>query len=1002
MKKQWLMVSLVCGSLLLHACGGGGAPSATQLLITIAQGAATAGTALTINVSAVDASGAVVTGYAGTVQFTSTDPKAVLPSGALTNGTGSFSVTLKTSGSQSITATSGSLTGTLSSISVSPGAVAALSITASSSNPTAGTPFNITVNAVDAYNNVAPSYIGTVHFTSSDSQATLPGNTTLTNGTGSFAVTLKTAGSQTISATDTVTASITGGSNPITVNAGPLTALAVQAPSAVTTGIAFSVTVNAADTYGNVVTSYTGTVHFTSTDGQATLPGNSTLTSGTGTFSSLILKTIGTQTITATDTVTATVKGTSNSINVVSNAATHLSIAGPGSVDTRQTFQFSVTALDAANNQSAGYAGTVKFSSSDTQAKLPANATLTAGTISGLSATFETAAAQTLTATDTTTSSITGSASITVNPAPALVIGSGAPPAGTVGQAYNPHTIRICTRWFYRYCYQWRYVNESGFPLTGTGGISPYTWSWAPATGSSLPPGLSTGNPNNPSCPLVATYGYYTYRPGCIYGTPTQPGTFDVVVTITDSGLPAVQTTANYAITINPPPLPVVNTTPAPPPGVEGQAYTYTFTASGYPPLTWSESGALPAGLTFDSSTETLSGKPTQTGSFQITVTATDQFKQSSTATNNFTIVVAAHGFVATGSMGTARRFHTATLLGTGKVLVAGGEDAGATAFASAELYDPSTGTFTPTTHSMTAPRVGHTATLLSNGKVLITGGATDATENALSSAELYDPTTDTFTATGSMTTARVAHTATVLTDGTVLIAGGDGIFFNGVQNTNIKSLASAEIYDPSKGTFTATGSMSVPRESHTATLLGDGSGRVLIAGGSDGAVGNSTPAATIYATAELFDPSKGTFSAAGMMTAERDFFTATLLSTGKVLAAGGASSSGTLNTADLFDPTSTNFTATGNLTAPRYDHDATTLSDQTVLLTGGTDSNDRALATAEVYTPSAGTFATTGSMISPRVWHTSTLLPNGKVLVTGGEDNNSQLLATAELYLYQ
>jgi len=331
---------------------------------------------------------------------------------------------------------------------------------------------------------------------------------------------------------------------------------------------------------------------------------------------------------------------------------------------------------------------------------------------------------------------------------------------------------------------------------------------------------------------------------------------------------------------------------------------------------------------------------------------------------------------------------------------VAGGEDAGATAFASAELYDPSTGTFTPT-GSMTTPRVGHTATLLGDGsgRVLITGGATDATENALSSAELYDPAAGTFSATGSMTTARVVHTATMLSNGTVLIAGGDGSFFNGVQNTSILSLASAEIYDPTKGTFTATGSMSVPRESHTATLLGDGSGRVLIAGGSDGAVGNTTPAATIYATSELFDPTKGTFSAAGMMTSGRDFFTANLLGSGKVLAAGGVSSTSDLNTADLFDPTSTSFTATGNLTAPRFYHDATTLSDGTVLLSGGSDANDRALATAEIYDPTAVTFATTGSMISVRVWHTATLLPNGKVLVTGGADNNSQPLATAELY---
>jgi WD40 repeat protein len=377
-------------------------------------------------------------------------------------------------------------------------------------------------------------------------------------------------------------------------------------------------------------------------------------------------------------------------------------------------------------------------------------------------------------------------------------------------------------------------------------------------------------------------------------------------------------------------------------------------------------------------------------------VTATDQFNQASAAVP-FTIVITAHGFVATGSMATARRFHTATLLGNGKVLVTGGEDAGTTAFASAELYDPSTGMFTPTTGSMTAARVGHTATLLGNGKVLITGGATDASENALASAELYDPTTNMFTATGSMTSARVSHSATLLNNGKVLVAGGDVIFYNGVANTNIKSLASAEIFDPATGTFTATGSLSVARESHTATLLNDG--RVLVAGGSDGTLGNPTPAATVYATAELFDPTKGTFTAAGMMTSGRDFFTASLLGSGKVLAAGGANVAGFLATADLFDPTSTSFAATGNMTATRFYHDASLLNGGTVLLTGGSDANNRALDSAEVYDPTAGTFAITGSMLSVRVWHTSTLLPNGKVLVTGGANNSSTPLATAELY---
>src|SRR5208282_1015423 len=283
-------------------------------------------------------------------------------------------------------------------------------------------------------------------------------------------------------------------------------------------------------------------------------------------------------------------------------------------------------------------------------------------------------------------------------------------------------------------------------------------------------------------------------------------------------------------------------------------------------------------------------------------------------------------------------------------------------------------------------------ATVLSSGKVLITGGATDASENALSSAELYDPVTGIFSAiTVGMTTARVSHTATLLQDGRVLVAGGDTIFFNGVQNTSIQSLASAEIFDPSMGTFTSTANMNAARETHTATLLNDGT--VLIAGGSDGALGNPTPAATVYSSAELFNPSTLQFTPAGSMSTARDFFTATLLGNGTVLISGGTNTTDFLASADLFDPTSTSFSPTGNLTAPRFYHDAT------VLLSGGSDANNRALATAEIYDPTGGSFAITGSMISARVWHTATVLQNGKVLVTGGADTNSTPLATAELY---
>jgi len=124
----------------------------------------------------------------------------------------------------------------------------------------------------------------------------------------------------------------------------------------------------------------------------------------------------------------------------------------------------------------------------------------------------------------------------------------------------------------------------------------------------------------------------------------------------------------------------------------------------------------------------------------------------------------------------------------------------------------------------MTSKRLGLTATLLNSGNVLVAGG-TDGSGNLVAIAELYDPAAGTFAATGSMLTARIHHTATVLHDGTVLLAGGETFsasFFTG--------LSSAELFNPTGGTFSLTGSMGTDRQFHTANLLNDG--RVLVTGG--------------------------------------------------------------------------------------------------------------------------------------------------------------------------
>ena len=237
----------------------------------------------------------------------------------------------------------------------------------------------------------------------------------------------------------------------------------------------------------------------------------------------------------------------------------------------------------------------------------------------------------------------------------------------------------------------------------------------------------------------------------------------------------------------------------------------------------------------------------------------------------------------ATGNMTTGHDNHTATLLLNGKVLVAGGfSGTVGQGIANAELYDSATGTWTATS-PMRSPRFYHTATLLPNGKVLVAGGVNgDAT---IGTAELYDPTAGTWTLINPMTTNRSLHTATLLTNGKVLVAGGGG---SGTYN-------SAELFDPATGTWSPTGAMNVIRLSHTATLLRDG--RVLVAGGW-----NSSPSFPADAAdTELYDPATGTWTYAGSLTVPRYSHTATLLGDGNVLVTGGTSTTGLTSSAEVF-----------------------------------------------------------------------------------------------------
>ena len=326
----------------------------------------------------------------------------------------------------------------------------------------------------------------------------------------------------------------------------------------------------------------------------------------------------------------------------------------------------------------------------------------------------------------------------------------------------------------------------------------------------------------------------------------------------------------------------------------------------------------------------------------------------------------------AAGGLATARYMNAATLLPSGKVLVAGGMNDSSSGghVASAEVYDPATNTWSAA-GSLATARCSYTATLLPNGKVLVAGGHNGS---ALASAEFYDPGTNTWSAAASLSTARYWHTATLLASGKVLVAGGD----NGPS-----SLASAELYDPVANTWSAAGSLTTARYSHRATLLP--SGKVLVTGGS----GTSS---------EIYDPVANTWSAAGNLAYARSFHTATLLPSGKVLVAGGQ---GAGASAELYDPVANTWSGAGNPATPRDTHTATLLPSGNVVVVGG--ENGSPLASAELYNPGTNTWSAVASLATARKDHAATLLPSGKVLVAGGwvGGGGSNCLASAEIFDY-
>ena len=343
-------------------------------------------------------------------------------------------------------------------------------------------------------------------------------------------------------------------------------------------------------------------------------------------------------------------------------------------------------------------------------------------------------------------------------------------------------------------------------------------------------------------------------------------------------------------------------------------------------------------------------------------------------------------GFERTGDLNVAREAPMVVKLADGRVLVAGGATTGDVSTTTAEIYDPSNGTFTLTAGEMAVGRMLGAAVLLPSGKVLLVGG--QAIGTPLATAELFDPETGTFTNVSStMSAPRVWPLVTLLDSGKVLVSQG------------CCATASADLYDPDNGltgTFTATTGQPSPTYTNNAgTATNLDNGRVLVAGDWTGGI------AAMHA--QIYDPAQDSFAdTLGSMVIERSLSMAVLLASGNVLIAGAINAG--QDTAEIYDPGTGLFTATpGNMSAARGGGYMARLPDGRVLVAGGGSAwGGTPNSSADIFDPATGTFTAAGAMsvarsqidvVNPPV------LTCGRVLFAGGHTSGGPTVIS-DLYV--
>lgn len=450
----------------------------------------------------------------------------------------------------------------------------------------------------------------------------------------------------------------------------------------------------------------------------------------------------------------------------------------------------------------------------------------------------------------------------------------------------------------------------------------------------------------------------------------------------------AGSTPSNVAtLTVNPASqAPAITAQPAAQTVAAGAIATFTAQASGTPTPTWQWQLSSDGGGSFAN----INGATSPSYATPATTLADNGKRFRAIATNVAGSAISAAPLLTVtppaNRMASARIAHTATLLASGKVLVAAGVVDGSSGgfFSSAETFDPASAVWSNVA-SLAQARGFHTATRLSDGRVLVAGGMGvnpgGGAALRLATAELYDPVSNAWTSVGSLATARAHHAATLLADGRVLVTGGS-------TNDANQETASAELFDPATLAWSPAAALLETRREHQSVRLADG--RVmLIGGGHQGSL----------ASTELYDPVTNSWSAGASMAIPRNHSSATVLANGKVLAVGGWDQLGigVVGTAELYDPASNSWSLAGTLVTGRYGHDAALLPDGRVLIAAGLGTT--VLSSAEIYDPAGNAWSATGAMATARYQPASALLANGKVLVTGGSTAAGASLASGEVY---